>query len=121
VGSDLGSEEVLPALSRHMRGWSLEQTFHAGEAVEDLLAHPGWKVIDALLQAEIDTVDKRLDADRVVPPSRAEYAAAHGRRGGLLAARNATGTVLVRYRDKLAEQKRKHEADGPLVLAADRG
>jgi hypothetical protein len=121
MGSDLGSEVSIPALSRHMNGWSLRETFSAGEAVEDLAAHPGWKVIDALLQAEVDTVDKRLDADRVVPPSRAEYAAAHGRRGGLLAARAAVGTVLTRYREKLAEQQGKHEAVEPLALAADRG
>jgi hypothetical protein len=120
VGSDLGSEKTVAALSRHMGGWSLERTFHAGEAVEDLLSHPGWKVIDALLQAEVDTVDRRLDTDRPLD-SRADYAAAHGRRGGLLAARSAAGTVLARYRDRLAEQQRKHEAEEPLVLAADRG
>jgi hypothetical protein len=87
--------------------------------VEDLAAHPGWKVIDELLQAEVDTVDKRLDTDRPLD-SRAEYAAAHGRRGGLLAARAAVGTVLARYRSTLAEQQRKHEAVEPLALAADR-
>lgn len=104
-----------------MKDWPLERMFHAGEAVEDLLSHPGWKVVQDLLQAEVDTVDKRLDADRVVPPSRAEYAAAHGRRGGLLTARTAAGTVLARYRSTLAEQQRKHEAVEPLALAADRG
>jgi hypothetical protein len=120
VGSSLGSEVTVNALSRHMNGWSLERIFHAGEAVEDLLSHPGWEVIDGLLQAEVDTVDKRLDTDRPLD-SRAEYAAAHGRRGGLLAARRAAGTVLARYRDRLAEQQRKHEAEEPLVLAAERG
>jgi hypothetical protein len=120
VGSDLGSEVRIPALSRHMNGWDLRETFSAGEAVEDLAAHPGWKVIDALLQAEVDTVDRRLDTDRPLD-SRAEYAAAHGRRGGLLAARAAVGTVLARYRSTLEEQQRKHEAVEPLALAADRG
>jgi hypothetical protein len=120
VGSDLGSE-VTPAVSRNLNGWSLERLFEAGAAVEDLAVHPGWKVIDALLEAEVDKVDKRLDADRPVPPSRAEYAAAHGRRGGLLTARAAVGTVLARYRSTLAEQQRKHEAVEPLALAADRG
>jgi hypothetical protein len=52
---------------------------------------------------------------------RAFMSAAHGRRGGLLAARAAVGTVLTRYREKLAEQQGKHERDEPLALAADRG
>jgi hypothetical protein len=73
-----------------------------------------------LLAAEVDTVDRRLDTDRPLD-SRAEYAAAHGRRGGLLAARKAASTVLARYREKLAEQQAKHEADEPRVLAAERG
>jgi hypothetical protein len=71
-----------------MNDWSLEDLFRAGEVVEDLAAHPGWKVIDELLQAEVDTVDRRLDTDRPLD-SRAEYAAAHGRRGG--SARGARG------------------------------
>lgn len=103
-----------------MEGWTLEELFDAGDAISGLIAHPGWQIIERILDAERELLDRRLDTDRPLE-SRADYAAAHGRRGGLLAARQAARTVLARYTAELARQKAQHEADGPLALAAEGG
>ncbi len=97
-----------PVWTRHVRDWDLDQLFAAGESLESLTQHPGWHVLLDVLGAEITTIDRDLDSGGV-PKSRAEYAAAHGRRGGLRAAEVAATAIITRYRDRLAEQQAKHE------------
>ncbi len=76
--------------------------------MESLTQQTGWLELLELLEAEIATIDRDLD-NGGVPKSRAEYAAAHGRRGGLRAAEVAATALIARYRDRLAEQQAKHE------------
>lgn len=99
-----------PRLKRHVERIypDMQDLFAAGEAVEDLQAHPGWLHIVRLLEWEISTIDHTLDG-RLVPLSQAEYAMAHGRRSGLRAFEDAAGAILSEYRDTLEEQRAKHE------------
>lgn len=95
---------------KHLRGESLESTFAMGEVVQDLILHPGWSHVMALLGAEIGEIDRRLDGFQE-PLSQAQYAMAHGRRAGLRGARLAAEAILHRYRTQLEEQRRKHEGE----------
>ena len=99
-----------PRLTRHVDRIypDLQDLFAAGEAVEDLLAHPGWLHITRLIEYETATVDFDLDG-RAEPLSQAEYAMAHGRRGGLRAIEGASGAILSKYRSALEAQRRRHE------------
>jgi hypothetical protein len=100
-----------PEMSRHLRGeyGSLEELFRAGEAVQGLLEHPGWKHIMAVVDAEIATIDRELDSHRE-PLSQALYAMKHGRRGGLMAVEQAAQAILRRYEASLEEQRQRHES-----------
>lgn len=79
-----------------------------GEAVESLVTHPGWAHVQRLVEAEIAEIDRALDAGDE-PLTQAQYAIRHGRRGGLLASRDAAETILARYRAALEHQRAKHE------------
>lgn len=115
VGSSLGTRQMAdhgrpePFLTRHLRGWPLDELFEAGEAVEHLLAHPGWAHVDRLLGAEIATIEASLDGGLL--ESKAAYAFAHGRKGGLKAAREAAGAIVHKAAVKLEEQRSRHERD----------
>lgn len=86
---------------------SLEETFTAGAAVESLLAHPGWDHIGRLLDAEIAEIDRKVDGSLL--ESKSEYAFLHGRRGGIRFGRDVAEAILSRSRQKLEEQRAKHE------------
>lgn len=98
-------------LTRHVRAIypDLESLFAAGEAVEDLLRHPGWLHLVRLADYEIATTDATLDRTDT-PLSQAEYAYAHGRRGGLRALEGSAGAILSKYRAALEEQRAKYES-----------
>jgi hypothetical protein len=108
MGSSLGTQRD-PTITRHLKDLypSLEALFAAGEEVEALLAHPGWGHVVRLLDAEIATIDRDLDGG--LKESRAEYAQAHGRRGGLRFSRDAAVALLERARDTLEQQRLLHE------------
>jgi hypothetical protein len=109
---------IDPKFSRHVRdvtGNSLEKLIEAGDSVSDLLAHPGWQVVQQMLKAEQDQVDNNLDTDR--PLEQAEYAALHGRRAGLRAAAKAAEAVVIKAAEALDEQRRKHEGAAEPALS----
>lgn len=80
-----------------------------GEAVESLVAHPGWAHVTRLVEAEVAEIDRTLDG-RDEPLEQAQYALKHGRRGGLRGAMEAAEAILDLYRTALDEQRRKHES-----------
>jgi hypothetical protein len=81
-----------------------------GDAVQALVAHPGWTHVMALLDAEAAEADSKLENARE-PLSQAEYAMAHGRRGGLKGAREVAEAILAVYAARLEEQRARHERD----------
>lgn len=98
-------------MSRHIatRYRSLEELTQAAEAVESLLASEGWRVISTLIDDEISTIENALDDGP--PISQAEYAYAHGRKGGLKAGKVAANLLIARATAKLEEQRKKHETE----------
>jgi hypothetical protein len=104
-------DERHPKLTRHIqrRYVTLEQLTEAADAVEGLLAHKGWGVLADLLGDEISTIENALDDGP--PISQAEYAYAHGRKGGLKAAKAAAELLIARATVKLEEQRQKHEQE----------
>jgi hypothetical protein len=112
VGSSLGLKQ--PQYVRHIDTSDLGSLFAAGDEVRSLLSHPGWDRVVRLIEAEIDTIDRRLDSGVVSgpPPSRSEYAMAHGRRGGLKAVIDAPQAILLVSETEMARQRAKHEDPG---------
>lgn len=107
MGSSLG--KVSPSLNGHVDSLfsSFEDLFAAGEAVEQLVGGAGWAHVLAVLDAEISTIERRFD-ERLLE-SRSDYAFAHGRLGGLRAARSAAEAILGRAALRLEQQQRKHD------------
>lgn len=91
-----------------MASWNFDRLSEAGEAVEELVCHPGWVQVVLLLAAEREALDAELDGYRT-PKSRAEYAMAHGRRSGLCAAEDAAGALLRHFHGEREKQRRRHE------------
>lgn len=100
-----------PRLKRHVDTmWPDFQTLWAkGMAVEDLQGHPGWEAVLAVLDQELATIGVSLE-DSNIPLSQAEYALAHGRMGGLRAARQAVQVILETAAKRYEEQQAKHES-----------
>lgn len=109
MGSNLGGSSD-PRHTRHISTLypSLERLLAAGEAAEALTSSPGWSVLLDLIDAEIATIDRELDSGRVLE-SRADYAAAHGRRGGLKAVPELVYALIGRAETRLMEERAKHE------------
>lgn len=102
MGSNLGlSAHVKRAYADDMLG-----LFDAGEAVEAVLAHPGWAAVEAVVQREIEELEATLD-ERLY--SRAEYAQKHGRLFGLRAMRAAADAIVGHARSVLEREQAKHE------------
>jgi len=102
-----------PRMTRHIdRLWPEPQgLFEAGEIVQEFTSHPGWAVITRVLEEELAEIGSRLDHGSK-PLEQAEYALAHGRRGGLLAMNEAAQAILVRFQQRMAEQRDLYESAG---------
>jgi hypothetical protein len=113
VGS---SQQTEPKFSRHVKDAypTLEAIFEAGEAVQALVAHPGWAHIADMLEREIRTIDSELDG-MTDPLPYEKLCLRHGRRGGVRSAIDAAQTILAVAERKHDEQRAKHErgADAP--------
>lgn len=109
MGSNLGTAtpSFLNDVDSHFT--TLDDLFTAGEAVEQLLAHPGWAHVTALLDVEIAEIEATTDGRLL--ESKSHYAFAHGRMGGLRGARQAAEAILSRARLRLEQQQAKHEGD----------
>lgn len=93
---------------------SLNELFRAGEAVEDMLSHPGWIVVQSLLAREEAGIDARLNGPRVL--GHVEYAHMHGQLRGLSAAADAAQALRDRYVTVRAEQEAIYEGAGESAL-----
>jgi hypothetical protein len=108
VGSN--SRQRDPRGSRHFLDnfHSLEEIGLAADAARSLVASPGWQILTGLVEAEIATIDRSLDS-RTPLPSRADYAALGGRRGGLRAVPLMIEALIEHADAKFEEQRKKHE------------
>lgn len=98
-----------PQFTRHVDDVfrTMEELFEAGEAVRQLLMHPGWAHVARLVEAETATVDAELDGRLL--DSRSAYARLHGRRGGLRAMEEAARAIVGKADRKLEQQRSRHE------------
>jgi hypothetical protein len=108
------AERATPAFTRHVRDvWppdELPKLIEAAEAVERLLAHPGWNAIQEVISREIAMIDQVLDDGPVRDAG--HYAKAHGRRGALRGAQQAAEAIM-------GEAARQHaQAEALLQVAA---
>lgn len=94
-------------------GSDLQELLTAAEAVESLLAHPGWDYISRLVEAEAAQVSAVTDGRLL--PSRSDYAFAHGRIGGLRAIKLAAEAILARAALRFEQQRSKHESTAESV------
>lgn len=99
------------ALTRHVADIfpELDTLFEAGEAADSVQQHPGWAVVQAVLEAEIATIQESLE--RKQPYEQAEYASLHGRVAGLRGAQRAVVAVVAVARKRREQQAAKHEGD----------
>lgn len=111
MGSSQAGSRDDPQFTRHVRDLyerrPLDDLVDDADAVAALIASPGWPVLSALLDAEIATIDAGLDSGRVL--EQAEYAARHGRRGGLKAPHGAAQALISLAESELSKQRAKHE------------
>lgn len=98
-----------PALERHItRLWpTIEERASVGEAVDALVRLPGWASVLTLIEAEVATIEEPMRDGRVL--EQADYAARHGRIGGLLSAENAPGTILAFVKSEQQQQEAHNE------------
>lgn len=82
--------------------------FAASEQVTELVNHPGWECVRRVLEAEVAEIDRGVTHGRE-PKSQAEYAMAHGRRGGLVGMHDAALAVLAEAERVLTEQRKLYE------------
>lgn len=91
-----GSREQLPELIEN------------AEVVKRMLGSPGFKVVMAVVEAEIATITRKLQSDRVF--EQAEYAKSHGKLAALSAFSDAADAVVSRAEEYTA--KANAEAGG---------
>lgn len=108
------NSEKNPVFSRHVTdiwGEDLPGLVASGEHVQNLLFSPGWGAVMRVIDAELALLDSELDGARS-PKEQAEYALAHGRRGGLKAVSDAAKTIMLAAK---ARQARAETAAEPVV------
>lgn len=108
MGSNPEPDISFTNLVRRAYDKNMVELFEHGEAVERLLAHPGFEIVASLVQREIDQVDQTLNGQLLA--TRAEYGRLTGRRAGLAGFEAAAVALVAKANDTRAEQERKHEA-----------
>lgn len=94
-----------PTLTRHVRDAfkgkeNDPQLFETAAAVRRVTSSPGFEAIKAVLDAEILSIDRKLDGEPLENAS--EYAHATGRRGALTAFADAAQAILEVADDRLS-------------------
>ena len=99
-----------PRFLRHVKARypDLDDLLEAAESVAGLMDQPGWGLLYDLVGDELQTIERKLDHGDA-PLGRAQYAMAHGRRGGMLFAGEMARTLMAHAQEELARQRRKHE------------
>lgn len=106
MGRDLKYEPYVA----HLRGWESERVIAAKEAIEGLLAHPGWDVLTGLLEDARDASQARLRYGGVL--EQAEYAKALGHLLGLEGPELAAQAVVLYAKQVEEELKANAETAG---------
>lgn len=86
--------------------------FAAAEAVEQLVAQPGWQHVVRLIELDGAEIEAKLSG---LLSSRAEYAHWTARRAGLRGFMEAAHAIVAVAAKTRAEQQRKHEATAETV------
>lgn len=76
----------------------------SADAVAQLLAHSGFAAVQKLIDAEVASIDRKLDHAPLREAT--EYAHAHGRRGALLAFTDAASALLERSKQRIEADER---------------
>lgn len=109
MGADLNKGMV----NRVGRVWSgddsLPELIEAAEAVERMMATPGWAAVQAVIEAEVATIDAKLDRGHA--KEAAEYAKAHGRRSALRAADDAARAIIGRAAELQEREQARADAE----------
>lgn len=85
----------------------LDALFSAGDAVGELIAHPGWACLTRLVGLRVAGLDAALDGRLL--ESRAEYARLTGQRSGVRAVEEAAHAIVAVADRERAKQQRKYE------------
>lgn len=101
-------EKAPPAIVRHVgKVWHgaerLPNLIECAEAVEILVASPGWAAVQAVLDAEATSIEDSLNNGPAKDAP--EYAKAHGRLGALRASVDAARAII----EQAAVRRRKAE------------
>lgn len=113
VSDELEQNEATPSAKNAVRQAyrGLEGLNDAADAVEAMMATPGWAIVMELAQAQKEAIDRKLRLGHE-PKTQAEYAMWHGRLDGLATVFDLAEALSQRRRDEMAKQKAKHEGEG---------
>ena|SRR6188472_2046310 len=99
---------------RDAYGDRLSDLFAAGEAMQALMAQPGWEILVELVEAEVHDLDRKLDGRAL--DNIQSYAFDHGRRGALLAFIEHARAVVSYAIAKEQQQRIKYEGASEYAL-----
>lgn len=86
----------------------LEGLNAAADAVEAMMATPGWSIVMELVEAQRTGIDRKLRGGHT-PLPQADYAMWHGRLDGMATVQDLAAALVARRADEMAKQKAKHE------------
>lgn len=103
--------DVDPTLERHVGKVFPQQGERLAleQLLRELLASPAFAAVERLLEAEASAVSRPMDAS-MKPLETAEYAARHGRLGGLRAFRAAAEAIVLTAQEERVELEHEAEA-----------
>ena len=103
------ARSAIPSVAHRLKGLPFEELDNVARALDDLQTHPGWSVLQQIVDGELADIDGKLDRGDV-PLDQASYALLHGKRGALTFPRDAVATVLDKHRERKTELERAPEA-----------
>lgn len=109
----MGSTPEIANLVRE-RYDSLDALIAAGELVQGVVQHPGWRHLQGVVDAMAARIDHELDGARE-PLTQAQYAQRHGRRAGLRSVEEIALTIVRISEKTLAEQRARYEGAAETV------
>lgn len=81
----------------------LRELSDSADAVDRLVSEPGFIAVQALIDAEVEAIDRKLDHAPLQEAT--EYAHAHGRRGALLAFKDGMAAIRERADERIKEDE----------------
>ena len=113
MSDEFEHEDVTPSAANAVRQAyrGLEGLNAAADAVEAMMATPGWAIVQELMRSQEQAIGRKLRMGHE-PLPQATYAMWHGRLDGIATIRDLPEALLKRRRDEMAKQKAKHEGEG---------